>query len=176
MADDTNTAERDALMYLIDAYAEARHIGGCHTYNATTAEARAKVVASLAASEGSEPVARVNDDGFIVEIGDLLIAPGQKLYTHPSPSDGMAGWKPIATAPKDGTLILVHFKSKGVRAVSWDSPFHDEVTEENGIWCVDDDKHGPYGLRGYNDDGPTAPTHWMPLPAPPLPASEAKEL
>jgi len=46
-------------------------------------------VASVAASAGSEPVARVNDDGFIVEIGDLLIAPGQKLYTHPSPPDGM---------------------------------------------------------------------------------------
>ena len=50
MADDT-------LMDLIDAYAEARHVGGCHTYNAKTAEARAKVVASLAASAGSEPVA-----------------------------------------------------------------------------------------------------------------------
>lgn len=34
-------------MDLIDAYAEARHIGGCHTYNAKTAEARAKVVAVL---------------------------------------------------------------------------------------------------------------------------------
>jgi hypothetical protein len=50
MADET-------LMELIDAYAEARHVGGCHTYNAKTAEARAKVVASVAASAGSEPVA-----------------------------------------------------------------------------------------------------------------------
>ena len=50
MADET-------LMELIDAYAEARHVGGCHTYNAKTAEARAKVAASLAASAGSEPVA-----------------------------------------------------------------------------------------------------------------------
>lgn len=106
----------------------------------------------------------------------LMGLPIQWLYTHPSPPEGMAGWMPIETAPKDGTLILVHFKSKGVRAVSWDSPFHDDVTDENGIWCVDDDKHGPYGLRGYNDEGPTAPTHWMPLPDPPLPASEAKEL
>lgn len=35
------------LMELIDAYAEARHVGGCHTYNAKTAEARAKVVAAI---------------------------------------------------------------------------------------------------------------------------------
>ena len=56
MTDKTDSKERD-LMALVDAYAEARHIGGCHTYNAKTAEARAKVVASLAANAGSEPVA-----------------------------------------------------------------------------------------------------------------------
>jgi hypothetical protein len=53
----SNDKEREALMDLIDAYAEARHVGGCHTYNAKTAEARDKVVASIAASAGSEPVA-----------------------------------------------------------------------------------------------------------------------
>jgi len=58
-----------------------------------TAEARGfrDGVASVAANAGSEPVARVNDDGFIVEIGDLLIAPGQKLYLRPSPPEGMVG-------------------------------------------------------------------------------------
>lgn len=76
-------------------------------------------------------------------------------------------WQPIETAPKDGTLILVHFRCKGVRAVFWGSPFDDEVDESNGLWCVDDDKHGPYALRGYTVTGPSAPTHWMPLPAPP---------
>lgn len=76
-------------------------------------------------------------------------------------------WQPIETAPKDGTLILISFGEKGVRAVSWDSPWADPVTLENGIWCVDDDKHGPYPLRGYNDVGYNAPTHWMPLPEPP---------
>lgn len=35
------------LMDLIDAYAEARHVGGCHTYNAKTAEARANVAEAL---------------------------------------------------------------------------------------------------------------------------------
>lgn len=79
----------------------------------------------------------------------------------------MSEWQPIETAPKDGTLILISFGEKGVRAVSWDSPWDDPVTFENGIWCVDDDKHGPYPLRGYNEDGYNAPTHWMPLPNPP---------
>ena len=106
--------------------------------------------------------------GGELQLSDAL-ANIDDFATHPSPPEGMVGgWRPIETAPKDGTLILVHFGTKGVRAVSWDSPFHDEVTEENGIWCVDDDKHGPYGLRGYLDGHPSAPTHWMPLPAPPL--------
>lgn len=78
-----------------------------------------------------------------------------------------SSWRSIETAPKDGTLILVHFRCKGVRAVFWGSPFYDEVDESNGLWCVDDDKHGPYALRGYTVTGPSAPTHWMRLPAPP---------
>lgn len=223
MADDTNTAGREAIIRA--AVAAMPHIDPLvadDLLDGVTMRTEADDIvaifqagrASLAASAGSEPVAAAAQSALetlerthqsLARQLDLIAerAPGnfldkrpvvstltmhQKrteaaaaalrtaLESHPSPPEGMAGWKPIATAPKDGTLILVHFKSKGVRAVSWDSPFHDEVTEENGIWCVDDDKHGPYGLRGYNDDGPTAPTHWMPLPAPPLPASEAKEL
>lgn len=76
-------------------------------------------------------------------------------------------WLPIETAPKDGRLVLVSFGSKGVRAVSWDTPFHDVADEDTGLWCVDDDKHGPYPLRGYSHNTPTAPTHWQPLPNPP---------
>lgn len=53
------------------------------------------------ASAGSEPVARVNDDGFIVEIGDLPIAPGQKLYLHPSPQEGMV------MVPKEPTPEMI---------------------------------------------------------------------
>ena len=75
-------------------------------------------------------------------------------------------WQPIETVPKDGSLILVSFGAKGVRAVAWDSLWDDEVTPENGLWCVNDDKHGPYALRGYSDTY-KAPTHWMPLPSPP---------
>lgn len=68
-------------------------------------------------------------------------------------------WQPIETAPKDGTLIFVHFRYKGVRAVFWESPFYDEVDGSNGVWCVDADKYGPRALSGYT----VAATHWMPL-------------
>lgn len=77
--------------------------------------------------------------------------------THHSPPEGMAGWKPLIEAPNN-EIVLV--------AAEFDGP---------GDWRI---------KCGYLD-GQTAkwrvfgaswePTHWMPLPAPPLPASEAKE-
>jgi hypothetical protein len=77
-------------------------------------------------------------------------------------------WQPIETAPRDGTRILVSFGDMGVWQVSWTEPAYDDWM----IWCVDDNKHGPYALRGYAATGPRAPTHWQPLPAPPT--SETK--
>jgi hypothetical protein len=68
-------------------------------------------------------------------------------------------WQPIKTAPKNGTQILVFFKGWGVKQVFWDDPHGG-----GGIWCVDDNKHGPYPLRGYRDG---EDTYWMPTPPPP---------
>lgn len=94
--------------------------------------------ASLAASAGSEPVARVTDDGFIVEIGDLPIAPGQKLYLHPSPPEGMVGgW----IASKD------QMPPPGVR-VFWGDADSNRVGYDS--WAGDDYRW--------------APSHWMHIP------------
>lgn len=62
------------------------------------------------------------------------------------------GWMPIESAPKDGTDVLVH-AAGSTHAVSW--------CEDAEWWVVDDNKHGPYRLRG------SEPTHWMPLPSAP---------
>ena len=72
------------------------------------------------------------------------------------------GWKPIETAPRDGTTVVVYFKGHGPMTVAWEDPWGDGP--EGAIWCVTDHKHGPYPVRGYRtgDD-----THWRPLPAPP---------
>jgi hypothetical protein len=82
-----------------------------------------------------------------------------------SPPEPVSGWRDIATAPRDGTDILVYFSGRlrGVWKVSWEN-IHGDRTPTDGIWCVDDNKHGPYALRGYSagDD-----TLWMPLPSPP---------
>ena len=65
-----------------------------------------------------------------------------------------AGWQSIETAPKDGQAILVT-DGRDCYCVEWD--------EELDWWTVDDNKLGPFRLRG------SAPTHWMPTPTAPRP-------
>ena len=61
------------------------------------------------------------------------------------------GWRPIETAPRDGTEVLANTSGLGRVVVYWD--------DEESQWGT--------GL-GYLDRG--APTHWMPLPPPPTSA------
>ena len=113
--------------------------------------------ASIAASAGSEPVATVFTMEALAPGGGVKyhatvhkpLPAGTKLYTHPSPPEGMAGgWMPIETAPRDGTEVLANTFLLGRVVVYWD--------DEESQWGT--------GL-GYLDRG--APTHWMPLtPAP----------
>jgi hypothetical protein len=79
-----------------------------------------------------------------------------------------AAWQPIETAPKDGSEILVAFKSVGVKCVSWTDHEWDS-SSEFALWCVTDNKFEPYPLRGYNSGDEIG---WMPLPKPPI-AGEA---
>ena len=72
----------------------------------------------------------------------------------PQPA-GAAGWQSIETAPRDGQAILVT-DGWDCYCVEWD--------EEFDWWTVDDNKLGPFRLRG------SAPTNWVPLPAVPGPA------
>jgi hypothetical protein len=199
----TDTNKERSLMELIDDYAEARHVGGCHTYNAKTAEARAKVVASLAASAGSEPVAwGIFDSEGFYEValdegsgqrfvdhynkrrdGPLKPFSLRALYTHPSPPEG-AGWRPIETAPKDGTEILLHapaceYEGTHVKARTthghWRAPSDTpRIKYQDGFAPEPEwEDFEPFWASwdgGFTEEHP--PTHWMPLPAPP--ASEAK--
>ena len=62
-----------------------------------------------------------------------------------------AAWRPIETAPRDGTLILVAVKHIGCDVVSFWGAGWRETT--NGLMLRDE------------------PTHWQPLPAPPSDAT-----
>jgi len=62
----------------------------------------------------------------------------------------MTEWRPIETAPRDGTPVLVGINDAGTRVVLV-------------RWQMDDWRY-PFTIRRLKA---YTPTHWMPLPAPP---------
>ena len=82
---------------------------------------------------------------------DLLREENERLKADA----GLSEWQPIETAPKDGTDILV-MTGETMHVVRWIN-----IHGDFDYWAVDDNKHGPFTLRG------KAPTNWMPLPEPP---------
>lgn len=71
-------------------------------------------------------------------------------------------WRPINTAPKDGTPVLVY------------SPYEVQ-SEPTNIIVARYERHGPHEWWGYcesliadaHGQIEPEPTHWMPLPKPP---------
>ncbi len=112
-----------------------------------------------------------------------LVAMTQRLaglyQTHPSPPEGMVGgWRPIETAPKDGVAVLVMRDiwpgAKGGRAEecnghnTYVAAWWSGERGGQGAWvCYMDAVCDPIC--------PIEPTHWMPLPAPPLAAGGGRE-
>ncbi|WP_159953150.1 DUF551 domain-containing protein [Rhizobium sp. 18065] len=70
-----------------------------------------------------------------------------RLERQRQPSPNLFGWRPIASAPKDGSDLLLS-------AASW----HGDVVV--GCWSFE-------GWRDRDDTDALEPTHWMPLPAAP---------
>lgn len=74
----------------------------------------------------------------------------------------MSEWQPIETAPKDGTTVLLYREVVPFKVVGYGR--WEDVLGISG-WIS-------YGFhRGGGDAsnlGLAAPTHWMPLPAPPV--------
>lgn len=91
-----------------------------------------------------------NHDAFkgVIEIAEEMAA----LLTE-ARKDGQ--WRDIATAPKDGTRILIYSKECGVHEGKWHFAPH---------WL---------GCRGFAVFGLYDASLWMPLPAMPLPEKEA---
>lgn len=70
-------------------------------------------------------------------------------------------WRPIETAPKDGTLVLLvqPWRRTAIGSYRIDQMAHDA----GPTWLADD--YDEYST-GYAST-PLAPAYWMPLPAPP---------
>lgn len=76
----------------------------------------------------------------------------------------MANWQPIATAPKDGTEVLIS-------GHAFNHPGRGRYVT-TAIWCADDLWRHEDDIMNYLDDdqpcgGCHPPTHWMPLPEAP---------
>lgn len=67
-----------------------------------------------------------------------------------------AGWRPIETAPRDGTRVLV-----------WRPRESDDHVAHAGVDHWRDDNAGGGSGSWYRSRRYQQPTHWMPLPAPP---------
>jgi Lar family restriction alleviation protein len=79
-------------------------------------------------------------------------------------------WKPICTAPKDGTPVLLYWPGTGgwlpkMYYACWDTTVGETINGQRmGLWSI--------GFKNYLD--PTAVTHYAPLPDdPPSPSSDA---
>lgn len=82
-------------------------------------------------------------------------------------------WQPIETAPKDGTPVLIGWHDDAgawqERRAWWDREFAIEGCDDdmNTLW-----KQAWTDYRvasfGYEEVWEYEPTHWMPLPAPPV--------
>lgn len=75
-------------------------------------------------------------------------------------------WQPIETAPKDKEILLF-CPFRGVVRGSWR---RDEYAKKpRPYWTHDRERL--WGIRGTRED---QPTHWQPLPKPPLPSAGEK--
>lgn len=68
---------------------------------------------------------------------------------------GKEKWQPIETAPKDGTHVLGYFKTGTTYRETW---WSEKQAADHGMGWL------------FSQNGLTQPTHWRPLPAPPVEA------
>jgi len=74
----------------------------------------------------------------------------------------MSEWKPIDTAPKDGSWFLGYFPNQTVHAI----PCH--YGKRLATHVEGEPFYGMFGVGEiYGDKCILWPTHWMPLPSPP---------
>lgn len=65
-------------------------------------------------------------------------------------------WQPIETAPEDAVSVLLFIPTKGRFGV------------KSGFYAGADECWSWYGCSGKREARANQPTHWMPLPAPPV--------
>ena len=173
----------EALIDLIDAYAETRHrCGGI--YNARTEAARKAVIEALSGvqalsaapagwklvpEDATEEMVRATDkvnfanadtDGTMHNVWNVMLAasptpPAEQQATKET-SGGFHVWRDISTAPKDGSRFVATGHNYGL----YSEVRHTCVAQWFlGCWMEASDWNETSELKYL--------THWMPLPSPP---------
>ena len=96
---------------------------------------------------------------------DVLIEECERLRADLTALRASLQWQPIETAPRDGMPVLLYYVNPGGQS-------------EMGMWRSEirvgrgEVRQGWRYLRSHSAtyDLDHQPTHWMPLPAPPIPA------
>ncbi len=103
-------------------------------------------------------------DEVIAEAGEMLAMRDRQLAAIKAENE----WQPIETAPTDGTAILVCHDG-GVWIAKHKAVYQSGYKPDNPWFCLMLNKdHIPSRKRkGY-------PTHWMPLPKPPVAEGDEK--
>lgn len=92
---------------------------------------------------------------------DLIQRIGTPESLAAQDAEKVAGWQPIESAPKDGTPVLVVENIDGRQVVG-------------EAYCCPDDESFYWAQESphdYPEPDKIFPTHWMPLPSPPVRAS-----
>lgn len=85
--------------------------------------------------------------------------------------DAARAWRPIETAPRDGTIVLCAYRLNGetwaMDAMYWDAEFHTTYLDEEADDAVHTGAWTDGSIDANEDPMEFRPSHWMPLPAPP---------
>jgi hypothetical protein len=120
-------------------------------------DTRERLEAIILACEGTVETHWEDRAGDLIVESPLQLAHDLRaLLALPQPD----GWRPIEEAPRDGTPFLAIVDSGlDVRRVSWGKTSHVPIYG----FCLRD--------QGPEDSDLCSPTHWMPLPPPPVSSS-----
>lgn len=97
-------------------------------------------------SESDAEISAAFIDAVEASLGDLV---PKDLFALARRGAAMQ-WRPIETAPRDGTEFIAYRPDAGVFTAGYD--------DEQDVW---------FASHGYEDITDDLPTRWMPLPLPP---------
>lgn len=83
-----------------------------------------------------------------------IVAEIKRQHPEALAPDAEGGWQPIETAPKDGTSLMVWCADREIVTLAF--------------WLEGNDVRKGYWSGHYETITPDEPTHWQPLPQPPL--------